>query len=179
VARQPDEDKQQRILKAAIEVFGTLGLERATMKDIADKAGVASGTLYTYFSDKEALFVGAVDRLWADFFVGTEAILGQGADPRTSSKALLGYGLNMLKQLYPLVRGMISAANRLDLIHTRLDKLARLISSHLGGTRGTDFESLRIWISGVLFILASVPAEGLPTEIERLNTSLTTFLESA
>jgi len=179
VSRHPDEDKPQRILKAAIEVFGTLGLERATMKDIADKAGVASGTLYTYFADKEALFVGAVDSLWDGFFAGATQIFSGQTDPKFLSASLLAYGMETLTQLHPLVRGMITAANRLDLIHPRLDALALLISQKLGGMRGTDFESMRIWISGVLFLLASVPAEALPCEIERLKVSLTTFLETA
>ncbi|MEI8094972.1 MAG: TetR/AcrR family transcriptional regulator [Spirochaetales bacterium] len=178
MSRQPDEDKQQRILKAAIEVFGTQGLERATMKDIADLAGVAPGTLYTYFADKEALFVGAVDRVWDDFFAGTEAILAKGSDPRTSSKALLGYGLEMLKALYPLVRGMISAANRLDLMHARLDSLALLISKSMSGLPNATFETMRIWISGVLFLLATVPHKDIDHEIDRVKGSLLRLLEA-
>jgi len=179
VSRQPDEDKQHRILKAAIEVFGTLGLEGATMKDIADRAGVAPGTLYTYFTDKEALFVGAVDQVWDGFFEGVGTIFGEGRDPRELSARLIQYGMETLTQLHPLVRGMISAANRLDLMHQRLDALALEISKNLGGLRGTEFESMRIWIAGVLFIFASVPAQELGTEIARLKTSLMAYLESA
>lgn len=41
--------------QAAVEVFTDLGVRQATMLDIAQAAGVASGTAYRYFDDKEDL----------------------------------------------------------------------------------------------------------------------------
>lgn len=41
--------------QAAVEVFADLGVRQATMLDIAQVAGVASGTAYRYFDDKEDL----------------------------------------------------------------------------------------------------------------------------
>lgn len=40
------------ILAAATEVFGAVGVGQATIEDIAARAGVASGTVYRYFTDK-------------------------------------------------------------------------------------------------------------------------------
>lgn len=45
-----------QVLKAAIEVFGRKGFNAATMLDIAQEAGVASGTAYQYFADKADVF---------------------------------------------------------------------------------------------------------------------------
>ncbi|GAA5233146.1 TetR/AcrR family transcriptional regulator [Verticiella sediminum] len=44
-----------QILKAAEETIGTLGYHRAGITDITRAAGVAQGTLYTYFSGKEEI----------------------------------------------------------------------------------------------------------------------------
>lgn len=49
-------DKHERIVQAAIEVFGAVGFDAASMADIAAKAEVAKGTLYLYFTSKEQLF---------------------------------------------------------------------------------------------------------------------------
>lgn len=49
-------DKHGRIVEAAIEVFGRIGFDAASMADIAAKAEVAKGTLYLYFASKEQLF---------------------------------------------------------------------------------------------------------------------------
>ena len=47
--------RRQRILDAALEVFGSKGVDGASMKDVSAAAGVAPGLLYHYFSGKEAL----------------------------------------------------------------------------------------------------------------------------
>jgi AcrR family transcriptional regulator len=43
-------------LEAALTIFAERGFEAARLDDVAAKAGVAKGTLYLYFKDKEALF---------------------------------------------------------------------------------------------------------------------------
>jgi AcrR family transcriptional regulator len=48
--------RRQAILDAALTVFAERGYEAARLDDVAAKAGVAKGTLYLYFNDKEALF---------------------------------------------------------------------------------------------------------------------------
>ena len=50
------QDKRQRIMKAAIEVFLRKGFESATMDEVANKARIAKGTLYLYFKDKADLY---------------------------------------------------------------------------------------------------------------------------
>jgi AcrR family transcriptional regulator len=52
--RRDAERNRQRILRAAAEVFTEQGL-RATLDDVADRAGVGVGTVYRRFPDKEAL----------------------------------------------------------------------------------------------------------------------------
>ena len=50
------EARRQAILDAALAVFAERGFEAARLEDVAARAGVAKGTLYLYFRDKEALF---------------------------------------------------------------------------------------------------------------------------
>jgi len=50
------QEKRQRIMKAAIEVFLRKGFESATMDEVANKARIAKGTLYLYFKDKADLY---------------------------------------------------------------------------------------------------------------------------
>lgn len=44
-----------KILEAALELFRQEGFEKATMRDIAKRAGVATGAAYYYYPSKEAL----------------------------------------------------------------------------------------------------------------------------
>jgi AcrR family transcriptional regulator len=54
--RRRPEERPQQILEAAFTVFGEHGLAGARLEDIARRAGIAKGTIYLYFPNKEALF---------------------------------------------------------------------------------------------------------------------------
>jgi AcrR family transcriptional regulator len=57
--------RQEQILEAAAAVFSRYGYERATMREIAEKADLSEGTLYNYFENKVDLLNG-VARSFAD-----------------------------------------------------------------------------------------------------------------
>jgi AcrR family transcriptional regulator len=54
---------RQKLLRAAETIFGEKGYERASIADITRKSGVALGTFYVYFPDKQSIFVEVVDEL--------------------------------------------------------------------------------------------------------------------
>jgi AcrR family transcriptional regulator len=49
-------ERRQAILAAALKEFSARGFAAARLDDVADAAGIAKGTIYLYFRDKEALF---------------------------------------------------------------------------------------------------------------------------
>ncbi len=59
----PAEARRRQILQAAVAIFGERGFQRATIKEIAGRAGVAPGTIYLYFKNKRQLLVAIVDEL--------------------------------------------------------------------------------------------------------------------
>src|ERR1700753_1194631 len=61
------DDKRQRLLEAALELFETRGFDAVAVPQIAAKAGVATGTVYRYFPSKEAL-VNALYREWKGLY---------------------------------------------------------------------------------------------------------------
>ncbi|MGB8425166.1 MAG: TetR/AcrR family transcriptional regulator, partial [Desulfobacterales bacterium] len=50
-------DKYHRILEAAIRVFARYGYHQSTVAKIAREAGVADGTIYLYFKNKDDILV--------------------------------------------------------------------------------------------------------------------------
>ena len=48
--------RRESIIQAAIEVFSKKGFQAAGISEIAHRAGVADGTIYQYFKNKEDLF---------------------------------------------------------------------------------------------------------------------------
>jgi AcrR family transcriptional regulator len=52
--------RRSEILDAALKLFGKKGFAETRMDDVAEKAKVAKGTLYLYFSSKEEIYETAV-----------------------------------------------------------------------------------------------------------------------
>ena len=62
--------RREAILHAALDEFSARGFAAARLDDVAKRAGVAKGTIYLHFRDKEALFQEIVRSLMTPF-VGT------------------------------------------------------------------------------------------------------------
>ena len=75
--QQASEQRRQAILDAALDVFAAEGFTAARLDDVAAKAGVAKGTIYLFFKDKEELFeqivVAAISPVLARFEALAEA----------------------------------------------------------------------------------------------------------
>lgn len=71
-------DKQERILRAAREVFAEKSFEEASVSEIVKKAGVAQGTFYRYFPSKIHLVGALAERVNGELVAEIEAVLGEG-----------------------------------------------------------------------------------------------------
>ena len=81
MTRQKSDARHQAILDAALALFSGYGYRRTSVGDVAREAGIAKGTVYLYFENKEALFA-AVCRHVADRF------LARARDAAASDRAL-------------------------------------------------------------------------------------------
>jgi AcrR family transcriptional regulator len=59
VSHQHEQAVRNRILDAAIKVFGELGYDSASIQDVVRESGLSVGAVYTYFKGKEDLFLTA------------------------------------------------------------------------------------------------------------------------
>lgn len=59
------EERKNEILDAALEVFGELGLQEASVDDVVARAGLSKGTLYWYFKSKDRLIGALMKRFFA------------------------------------------------------------------------------------------------------------------
>jgi AcrR family transcriptional regulator len=55
--RNLPEEKQRRITRAAVHEFAEFGFKQASVNRIVKETGIAKGSLYQYFSGKEALYL--------------------------------------------------------------------------------------------------------------------------
>lgn len=55
--KEKAEEKYRRILEAAVSVFARQGFYQSTISQIAREAGVADGTIYLYFKNKDDILI--------------------------------------------------------------------------------------------------------------------------
>jgi AcrR family transcriptional regulator len=60
IPRERIDENQLRIEAAALELFTRQGFHGTNIRDIAEKAGVSQGAIYTYYPSKESIFEGLV-----------------------------------------------------------------------------------------------------------------------
>lgn len=88
-------NKQQAIIEAAKARFRYYGVGKTTMQEIATDAGVAVGTLYLYFSNKDALMCACTEEFIERHRQIIEKTL---ASDQSAEKKLLAYLLDRFHQ---------------------------------------------------------------------------------
>src|SRR5256886_15695685 len=88
-ARPPSAPAAARLLRAAEELFGERSYHRTTVADICARAGMATGSFYSYFGSKAEIFAAVVRRINTDLRHAIKVALehtegGQRANERAS-----------------------------------------------------------------------------------------------
>jgi len=68
-------ERREAILAAALEEFSARGFAATRLDDVAQRAGVAKGTIYLYFRDKESLFQDIVRTMLSPLVGTIEGVL--------------------------------------------------------------------------------------------------------
>jgi TetR/AcrR family fatty acid metabolism transcriptional regulator len=79
--RRKEGNKEQAILDAAVVVFSNSGFANAKIHEISDKAGIAIGTVYLYFKNKEEILVKIFESVWSNLLMMIETIDSNVCDP--------------------------------------------------------------------------------------------------
>ena len=88
--------RRTQILDAAITVFSEKGFHRATIKEIARVAGIADGTIYTYFASKDDVLLAVLDRLNETTERRQQFVLGDEQDLKAFFRAYLKQRMALL-----------------------------------------------------------------------------------
>ena len=71
--RRPRAERRAQILDSAREVFSENGYGAAAVAEIAARAGVVEGTVYSYFDSKRALLIAVMKDFFEDLITRTES----------------------------------------------------------------------------------------------------------
>jgi AcrR family transcriptional regulator len=136
---QAQRERRGRMLDAAMQLAADGGYEAVQMREVADKAEVALGTLYRYFPSKVHLLVAALAAQFeeAEAITATRAITGDTAHERVM-KILSRTTVAMQKQpqlTEAMVRAfMFADASVLGEIEQVGERLTRMIARAIAGS---------------------------------------------
>lgn len=96
------DDKRTRILDAAVIEIARAGYYGTTVAKIARRAGVADGTIYLYFENKEAILVAVFDRAMDRFLSEGILELPRSGDARARLEEIVRLHLELVGQDHDL-----------------------------------------------------------------------------
>lgn len=99
----PDETRE-RILAAADELFGALGFDATTTRDISDKSGVNKALIHYHFGTKDDLLHALLERHYAAVGVALQGALGSGGSAREQMHALVDAYSDFLAEHHSFAR---------------------------------------------------------------------------
>jgi AcrR family transcriptional regulator len=186
VTAEAKAETRRRIFDAARELIAARGYEATTTRDIAEAAGIANGTLFNYFANKEAVLASLVAEVAAGIDSDFE---NRGRAEGSFEEALFAFvatGLRKLKPwrkqlpilletaLNPLTMAAADDAQAMRVSH--LDTVARLARHHgLGDLSATALQLYWTLYVGVLTFWAQDKSPKQEDTLGLLDSSLAMF----
>jgi len=96
-ASQRQRSKRARITDAAVEVFARNGFHNSRVSDIARGAGVADGTIYLYFKNKEDLLLSIFEEKMDDLLEGMAVAIEAAPTVEAKIRAYARYHFHMVR----------------------------------------------------------------------------------
>ncbi len=89
-------ERRKLIMSIAARLFALRGYSATTVRDIADEAGILSGSLYHHFSSKEAIIREILEDYLEGLLVNYDAIMQADLSARETLNELVGAAFDMI-----------------------------------------------------------------------------------
>jgi AcrR family transcriptional regulator len=183
MARRSDGAKRAILVEKALEAFADRGFRGATIKRIAGRAGIAPGSVYTYFKDKDALFRSSLEEGWQAFLASLDELSVTERPFTWTIDRLLDAGFAELARRLPLVRGIAFDASRGGFLRGKIEELCRRVERIFAAARSQGAlrpaanpaawrAMLRVTVSGILFSAAVAPPARAAAELRSLKAAV-------
>lgn len=91
-------ERRDQIMAIAAHLIARRGYSATTVRDIADEAGILSGSLYHHFSSKEAILQEILRNFMATLLAKLERIQTEETDPRVQLDRLVAVAFETIEQ---------------------------------------------------------------------------------
>jgi len=96
--KEKDRGKHDQIIEAAVKVFAKKGFYNAKVSEIAREAGVADGTIYLYFKNKDDILISLFEEKMQMLILRVEKAISKVDDPLEKVRAFVAQHLFMIEE---------------------------------------------------------------------------------
>ncbi|MEJ2634683.1 MAG: TetR/AcrR family transcriptional regulator [Calditrichia bacterium] len=151
-------NKRERILEAALTLFSQAGYQETSIDQIAAHAGIATGTIYLYFENKEDILKGILKRFLFAYDSELRASINETASAREKLEMIIGQDLQTILEAPHRARlflfEMRQSAQCLTFLKERLisryEYFLNAIFRETGGGSRIDIHLTAVMLSGIL-----------------------------
>jgi len=114
--------RRRQIIDGAMQIFAAKGFHGATVREIADAAGLTMGTMYNYVRSKEDILYIVYDFMTTILTEGLEKAIDKTQDPREKLSAAMRHNMEMIYQYRDVIMFLYREAGNYDResVHTVL-----------------------------------------------------------
>ncbi|WP_230420648.1 TetR/AcrR family transcriptional regulator [Actinomadura soli] len=90
-------ERREHLVRLAAELFAEKGFQATTVRNIADEAGIQSGSLYHHFDSKESIADEILSSFFSEIMSAYQAVLDRGDNPRDTVAGLVRVAFGTLE----------------------------------------------------------------------------------
>lgn len=145
---------RRKILSVAMKLFLEKGYEKTTAKEVAETAGIISGSPFFQFGNKEGVLLDLVQKMFHGQFATAGDLAGTTADPlliyamETALQLHIAEMSDELRELY--VTAYTLPRTAAYIYENMIDKIEAFFTPYLPGAEKNDFYELEIAAAGVM-----------------------------
>lgn len=152
-------DRRQVILNAAAELFSEQGYDRASIRDIANKAGLLAGSVYHHFASKDELYLAVHREGFHDVMEAVQRAVDSASDPWERLTRACGVHVHLIVGGSPVHRvtghslaliGHDTLLAKIRPVRDDYEDLYRGLIDALPVAPGTDRSLLRLTLLGAM-----------------------------
>lgn len=106
--RKSGSDRRTELINIASELFADRGFLATTIRDIADAAGIQSGSLYHHFTSKESMVEELLNDYWSKLLEGYRAVVETETDATAAARGLVRASVLLLDECALALRVMLN-----------------------------------------------------------------------
>jgi AcrR family transcriptional regulator len=166
---------RRAILDAAQEIFTEIGYGAASIRDVVRRSGLAAGTFYNYFPDKQSVFQAVLEEHTTELRRRLRAARARARDPETIVREGFQTYFSFIVEDLPLFEmlrrnaGTVRELFDTPAVELGIAELREDLAAHGALPAGLDVDALAAAMGGVAFELGIRLSEQDPPDVERMT----------